>query len=68
LQLVTGGDEPVAAQDNILLYRRVGTAGAIVIALNLGADRLDFVELHGAGHEIMLSTRMDRQGGASKAR
>jgi hypothetical protein len=34
-QLVTGGYEPVAAQGNILVYRRVGAAGAIVIALNL---------------------------------
>jgi hypothetical protein len=45
--LVTGSYEPVAAQGNILLYRRVGAAGTIVIALNLGAEpRLDFVELY----------------------
>src|ERR1700730_7758191 len=37
-QLVTGSYEPVAAQGDILIYRRVGAGGAIVIALNLGAE------------------------------
>ena len=36
-QLVTGSYEPVAAQGDLLLYRRAGEGGAIVIALNLGA-------------------------------
>jgi hypothetical protein len=46
-QLVTGGYEPVAAHGNILLYRRVGAAGAIVIdAQSRRGSRLDFVELY----------------------
>jgi alpha-glucosidase len=61
--LVTGSYEPVAAQGNILLYRRVGAAGTIVIALNLGAEPVSISSSSiGAGHEILLSTLMDRQG------
>jgi alpha-glucosidase len=61
--MVTGSYEPVAAQGDVLLYRRVGAAGAIVIALNLGAEPVSISSRSiGAGHEILLSTLMDRQG------
>ena len=62
-QLVTGSYEPVAAQGDILLYRRVGADGAIVIALNLGAEPVSISSSSiGFGHEILLSTLLDRQG------
>jgi alpha-glucosidase len=61
--MVTGSYEPVAAQGDVLLYRRVGAAGAIVIALNFGAEPVSISSRSiGAGHEILLSTLMDRQG------
>jgi alpha-glucosidase len=62
-QLVTGSYEPVAAQGDILLYRRVGAGGAIIIALNLGAEPVSISSSSiGFGHEILLSTFLDRQG------
>jgi alpha-glucosidase len=62
-QLVTGSYEPVAAQGDVLLYRRVGAAGAIVIALNLGAQPVSISSSSiGTGREILLSTFLDRQG------
>jgi alpha-glucosidase len=61
-QLVTGAYEPVAAQGDILLYRRTSEAGTLVIALNLGAEpaavtsaAIDF------GGTVLLSTFLDRQ-------
>jgi alpha-glucosidase len=62
-QLVTGNYEPVAAQGDVLVYRRVGAGGAIVIALNLGGERVSISSSSiGFGHEILLSTLLDRQG------
>jgi alpha-glucosidase len=62
-QLVTGGYEPVAGQGDILLYRRVGEGGAVVIALNLGAEPVSVSSSSiGFGREILLSTALDRQG------
>jgi alpha-glucosidase len=62
-QLVTGNYEPVAAQGDILLYRRVGAGGAVVIALNLGAEPVSISSSSiGSGHEILLSTLLDRAG------
>jgi alpha-glucosidase len=61
--LVTGSYEPIAAQGDILLYRRVGADGAIVIALNLGAEPVSIsASSIGFGREILLSTLLDRQG------
>ena len=40
-QLVTGAYQPVAAQGDVLLYRREGEGGVAVIALNLGAEPAD---------------------------
>ncbi|MBR0932142.1 alpha-amylase family glycosyl hydrolase [Bradyrhizobium jicamae] len=62
-QLVSGSYEPVAAQGDILLYRRRGTDGLVVIALNFGAEPAATTSSAiGFNCEILLSTFMDRQG------
>jgi alpha-glucosidase len=62
-QLVSGAYEPVAAQGDILLYRRRGDEGAVVVALNLGADPAAVTSSAiGFSNEILLSTFLDRQG------
>ena len=62
-QLVTGSYEPVVAQGDVLLYRRVGEGGAIVVALNLGAEPVSISSSSiGFGRVILLSTFLDRQG------
>jgi alpha-glucosidase len=62
-QLVTGSYEPVAAQGDLLLYRRAGEGGTIVVALNLGADPVSISSSSiGFRSEILLSTFMDRHG------
>jgi alpha-glucosidase len=62
-QLMTGSYEPVAAQEDILLYRRIGADGANVIALNFGTEPVSISSSSiGFGHEILLSTFLDRQG------
>jgi alpha-glucosidase len=62
-QLLTGSYEPVVAQGDILLYRRVSADGAIVIALNLGMEPVSISSSSiGFGHEILLSTLLDREG------
>jgi alpha-glucosidase len=61
-QLMTGSYEPVAARGDILLYRRVGSGGAIVIALNFGIEPVSISSSSiGFGLEILLSTLQDRQ-------
>jgi len=62
-QLVSGAYEPVAAQGDILLYRRRGDEGAVVIALNLGVDPVAVISSAiGIGQQIVLSTFLDRDG------
>jgi alpha-glucosidase len=62
-QLVTGAYQPVAAQGDILLYRREDEGGAVVVALNLGAEPVSVASRSiGFGCEILLSTFLDRQG------
>jgi alpha-glucosidase len=62
-QLVTGAYQPVAAQGDILLYRRDGEGGSIIMALNLGAEPVSVASSSiGFGREILLSTFLDRQG------
>jgi alpha-glucosidase len=62
-QLVHGEYVALAAERNLLLYRRQNEAGSLLIALNLGADpisvRSDAIGLDG---EILLSTMLDRTG------
>jgi alpha-glucosidase len=62
-QLVTGIYRPVAAQGDILLYRRDDDGGSLVIALNLGAAPVSVASSSiGLDREILLSTFLDRQG------
>jgi alpha-glucosidase len=62
-QMVSGDCVPIAAEGDLLLYRRQSESKAVMVALNLGAEavslELDAIGLHG---EILLSTFLDRQG------
>jgi alpha-glucosidase len=62
-ELMSGDYVPMAAQGDLLLYRRQSRGTDIAIALNLGPDPLS-IELGAAGvsGEILLSTFMDRGG------
>ena len=54
---------PIAAEGDLLFYRRQSDAGAVVVALNLGAEPISIAsETIGLGGEILLSTMLDRQG------
>ena len=60
---VWGDYVPIAAQGDLLLYQRRGEGGAVVVALNLGADPASITsDAIGHGREILLSTFLDRQG------
>jgi alpha-glucosidase len=60
--LVSGDYVPIAAQGDVLLYRRQSEGKAIVIALNLGAEPVSVTSSSiGFGSEILLSTFLDRQ-------
>jgi alpha-glucosidase len=61
-QLVAGAYEPIAAQGDLLLYRRRAEGEALIIALNLGAEPASITSSAiGFGSEILLSTFLDRQ-------
>jgi len=61
--LVSGAYAPIAAQGDLLLYRRQCEGSVVTVALNLGAEPVSLASdtpgLHG---EILLSTQLDRQG------
>jgi alpha-glucosidase len=62
-QLLTGDYVPIAAEGDLLLYRRQGEGSAVVVALNLGAEPVSLEsDAAGLGGEILLSTFLDRQG------
>jgi alpha-glucosidase len=62
-QLVTGSYEPIAAEGDILLYRRRDNDGGVVIALNLGGEPVSITSSSiGYDGEILLSTWLDREG------
>jgi alpha-glucosidase len=61
-ELVYGNYVPIAAQGDLLLYRRQGEEGAVTIALNLGADPVSLASDVLGGGEILLSTQLDRAG------
>jgi alpha-glucosidase len=62
-QFVSGAYVPIAAEGDLLLYRRESDGRAVVVALNLGAEPVsiasDASRLRG---EILLSTFLDRRG------
>jgi alpha-glucosidase len=61
--LVTGAYMPIAAQGDLLLYRRQSEGGAVVIALNLGDQPVSIAsDAAGLRGEILLSTFLDRAG------
>jgi alpha-glucosidase len=60
--LLTGSYMPIAAQGDLLLYRRQSEGETVVIALNLGAEPVSVTSSSiGFGGEILLSTFLDRQ-------
>jgi alpha-glucosidase len=59
--LVTGDYVPMAAAGDLLLYRRQGPQGSVVVALNLGAEPVS-LESKTLDGKILLSTLMDRHG------
>jgi alpha-glucosidase len=61
-QLVSGSYTPIAADGDLLLYRRRSETGSVVIALNLGAEPVSIAsDAIGLDGEILLSTFLDRQ-------
>src|SRR4029077_5489202 len=61
--LVSGAYVPIAAEGNLLIYRRQRDAAAFVIVLNLAAEPTSIVSRTiGIDGEILLSTNMDRTG------
>src|SRR3954471_5755693 len=62
-QLVSGAYVPVAAEGDLLLYRRGSNGSTALVALNLGDEPVSLVsEAAGLTGEILLSTFLDRQG------
>jgi alpha-glucosidase len=60
--LTSGDYAPLAAQGDVLLYRRLNEDESVVIALNLGAEPVSVTSTSiGFGSEILLSTFLDRQ-------
>jgi alpha-glucosidase len=61
LPLASGSYVPIAADGDLLLYQRENAEGAIVVALNLGAEPVSIAAGQiGLDGEILLSTHMDR--------
>jgi alpha-glucosidase len=62
-QLRSGDYVPVAAQGDLLLYRRQSEGMAVVIALNLGDQPVSIAsDAAGLSGDILLSTLLDREG------
>ena len=62
-QLRSGDYVPIAAQGDLLLYRRQSEEGVVVIALNLGDQPVSIAsDAAGLAGEILLSTFLDREG------
>jgi alpha-glucosidase len=60
--LTSGDYVPLAAEGDVLLYRRVSGDESVVIALNLGAEPVSLTSTSiVSGSEILLSTFLDRQ-------
>ncbi|WP_291686166.1 alpha-amylase family glycosyl hydrolase [Bradyrhizobium sp.] len=62
-QLRSGDYVPIAAEGDLLLYRREGGGDAVVIALNLGDQPVSIAsDAAGLAGKILLSTFLDREG------
>ncbi|MBV9457072.1 MAG: DUF3459 domain-containing protein [Bradyrhizobium sp.] len=60
--LISGSYEPIAAENDLLIYRRRSGSGVINVVLNFGSDPVSLAsDTLGAG-AIVLSTFMDRAG------
>ncbi|SDT32555.1 alpha-amylase family glycosyl hydrolase [Bradyrhizobium canariense] len=60
--LTSGDYSPIAAQGDLLLYRRQSEGQAVVIALNLGAEPVSVTSSSiGFDSKVLLSTFLDRQ-------
>jgi alpha-glucosidase len=61
--LISGSYQPIAAKDDLLIYRRAGSAHSVLVVLNFSADPVELVsEKIGLEGELVLSTLMDRAG------
>jgi alpha-glucosidase len=61
--LISGSYQPVAAKEDLLIYRRAGESDSILVVLNFGADPVELVSGQiGLEGELLLSTVMDRAG------
>ncbi len=60
-QLRSGDYVPIAADGDLLLYRRQSEGRSIAVALNLGAEPVSMASA-GLTGEILLSTSLDRHG------
>lgn len=61
--LVVGSYVPIAAEGDLLIYRREADGESVVVALNLGADPVAITaSAIGIDSEIVLSTFLDRAG------
>ena len=60
--LTSGDYVPLAAEGDVLLYRRISGDRSVVVALNLGAEPVAVTSTSiGSGSAILLSTFLDRQ-------
>lgn len=62
-QLRSGAYAPIAADGNLLLYRRQGEPRPVTVALNMGVEPISIASSSaGLAGEILLSTLLDRRG------
>jgi alpha-glucosidase len=62
-ELIGGSYEPIAAGDDVLVYRRRSAVTSAVVVLNLGTDPVSLASSAlGQHREILLSTFLDRAG------
>ncbi|MDB5575435.1 MAG: aglA [Bradyrhizobium sp.] len=61
-ELIEGDYLPIAADGDLLIYRRRSNGQAITVALNLGAEPILVANAIGLDGEILLSTFLDREG------
>ncbi|MBV8921355.1 alpha-amylase family glycosyl hydrolase [Bradyrhizobium sp.] len=61
--LISGSYQPIAAKEDLLIYRRAGESNSVLVVLNFGDDPVELVSAEiGLKGELLLSTVMDRTG------